>query len=81
MTATVWCSMRNDSSSQDHMGGPLGEASAWSIVAHLLSGMVLYGGTGWLVDRWLGTSFLVLVGLLAGTGLAMYLVWFRYGAR
>jgi hypothetical protein len=34
-----------------------------------------------LLDRWLGTTWLVLVGLLVGVGLAFYLIWFRYGTR
>jgi len=43
----------------------------WSITGHLLSGMVLYGGLGWLIDRWAGTSNVfapigVVFGLAAG---------------
>ncbi len=52
----------------------------WTIVAYLLSGMLLWGGAGWLLDRWLGTSFLVLVGLLVGTALAIYLIYVRLGS-
>jgi F0F1-type ATP synthase assembly protein I len=46
-------------------------------VAYLLSGMLLFGGAGWLVDRWLDTTVFVLIGLLAGTALAVYLVYVR----
>jgi F0F1-type ATP synthase assembly protein I len=56
-------------------------AAAWSVPAYLLAGMVLYGGIGWLLDRWLGTSLLVLVGVLSGAALAVYLIWLRYGTR
>jgi ATP synthase protein I len=56
-----------------------GPEDAWSIVAYLLSGMLLWGGGGWLLDRWLGTQFFVLVGLLVGTALAVYLIYVRYG--
>jgi ATP synthase protein I len=43
----------------------------WSITGHLFSGMVLYGGLGWLVDKWAGTSNVfapigVVFGLAAG---------------
>jgi F0F1-type ATP synthase assembly protein I len=62
--------------------GPLGEAAAWTVLAHLISGPLLYGGLGWLADRWLGTKPLfVLVGILGGMALALYLVWVRYGAH
>jgi len=56
-------------------------AAAWSVPAYLLAGMAMYGGIGWLLDRWLGTSWLVLVGVLLGTALAMYVIWLRYGTR
>jgi F0F1-type ATP synthase assembly protein I len=57
-----------------------GSADPWSIVAYLLSGMLLFGGAGWLVDQWLDTTGFVLVGLLAGTALAVYLIYVRLTA-
>jgi ATP synthase protein I len=60
---------------------PNGEAVAWTVLAYLLSGPLLYGGLGWLADRWLGTApVFVLIGIVGGMTLALYLVWFRYGA-
>ncbi|MFZ5870653.1 MAG: AtpZ/AtpI family protein [Actinomycetota bacterium] len=56
-------------------------AAAWSVPAYLLGGMAFYGLVGWLLDRWLGTSWLVLVGVLTGTALALYVIWLRYGTR
>ncbi|SEF91867.1 Putative F0F1-ATPase subunit Ca2+/Mg2+ transporter [Thermomonospora echinospora] len=53
--------------------------AAWSIPSYLLSGMAVYGGIGWLLDRWLGTSALLPIGILVGLGLALYLVYHRYG--
>ena len=38
----------------------------WLAFGYLVSGMLLYGLIGWLLDRWLGTSFLVVVGILVG---------------
>jgi ATP synthase protein I len=65
-----------------HRPGLLGEAAAWTVLAHLISGPLLYGGLGWLADRWLGTfPVFVFVGILGGMALALYLVWFRYGAH
>ena len=51
----------------------------YAIIAHLLAGMLLYGGIGWGLDRWLGTSFLVPVGLIVGAGLAIWVVVVRAG--
>ncbi len=51
---------------------------AWSIVSYLLSGLLVWGGVGWLVDRWLGKEAVFLpIGLLLGITAAMYLVVVR----
>ncbi|MBB5079942.1 AtpZ/AtpI family protein [Nonomuraea endophytica] len=53
--------------------------AAWSIPSYLLSGMAIYGGAGWLLDRWLGTSALFPIGVVVGVALAVYLVYRKYG--
>lgn len=55
--------------------------SAWRAVAYLLSGPLVYGGIGWLLDQLVGTSWLVGVGIVVGMVLSLYLVWFRYGTH
>lgn len=55
--------------------------SAWRAFAYLLSGPLVYGGIGALADQWLGTSWLVGVGIVAGMALSLYLIWFRYGTH
>ncbi|MEJ5915004.1 AtpZ/AtpI family protein [Pseudokineococcus sp. 1T1Z-3] len=62
-------------------GGGGGDLVAYNVLAYLMSGLLLFGGSGYLLDRWLGTSLLTLVGLLLGMGLGLYLVWVRYGGR
>jgi F0F1-type ATP synthase assembly protein I len=59
----------------------LEEAHMWNVVSYLISGPVMFGGIGWALDRWLGTAFLVPVGILAGMAVSLYLVWFRYGTQ
>lgn len=49
------------------------------VTAYLISGPVIYAALGWLADKWLGTSFLLPVGLLAGMAMSLYVVWLRYG--
>jgi ATP synthase protein I len=55
------------------------EGAVWTIFGYLLSGLLFWGGIGWALDRWLGTTFLTLIGLLLGMGGALYLVWLRFG--
>jgi hypothetical protein len=56
-----------------------GEADAWNAFSHLLAGMLLWGGLGWLGSRLLDAPYLVGVGLVVGTAGGLALVWLRYG--
>jgi len=57
-----------------------GAETGWAVTGTLISGMVLWGGVGWLLDRWLGILFFAPAGILLGTAVAIYLVVVRYGA-
>ena len=66
--------------------GPEQEPSArgaemvWSIIGTLVAGVLAWGGIGWLLDRWLGTRYLVAVGIVVGMAGAFYLIIKRYGS-
>jgi F0F1-type ATP synthase assembly protein I len=57
-----------------------GGVDPWSITAYLLSGMILGGGAGWLLDRWFDTEFVLAIGLIAGTALAFYRIFHSFGS-
>jgi F0F1-type ATP synthase assembly protein I len=46
----------------------------------MMSGMAVWGGAGWLLDRWLDTRVFVPVGIILGMAAAIYLVVAKYGA-
>lgn len=50
----------------------------WHAFGYLVSGVLLYGLLGWLLDRWWGTTFMVAVGILLGAVLGLYLTWTRF---
>jgi F0F1-type ATP synthase assembly protein I len=52
----------------------------WSIIGTLVAGVLAWGFIGWLLDRWLDTSYLVAVGIIVGMAGAMYLIIKRYGS-
>ena len=52
---------------------------AWAATSLLLSGVIVWGGAGYLLDRWLDNPLFVMVGLLVGVTTALYGIWFRYG--
>lgn len=51
----------------------------WQAFSQIVAGVLLYGGLGWLADRWLDTSYLVAVGIVIGAGLSLYMVLKRFG--
>ncbi len=51
--------------------------AAWTVVGILLSGMLTWGGIGWLVDQWLNTGFLLPTGLILGSAAGFYLAYKR----
>ncbi|MCD4526196.1 AtpZ/AtpI family protein [Nocardioides sp. cx-173] len=62
----------------EHDDGPRGDP--WLAFGYLVSGVLVYGLIGWLFDRWLGTSFLVVVGILLGAALGLFQTWARFRA-
>ena len=58
-----------------------GEADAYGALGLVISGVLVWGGVGYLVGRWLDNQVFVMLGLLLGMGAGLYLVWFRYGRQ
>ena len=59
--------------------GPSFADAAWSVPGYLLSGMAIWGGIGWLLSEWSGWDLFKPIGLIMGAGLAIYLVYVKYG--
>ena len=49
------------------------------ILSYLMSGLIFYGGLGWLADRALNTTLWLPIGLVFGAAAGIYLVIKRYG--
>lgn len=45
----------------------------------LIGGFAVWGGIGWLLDRWLDTRLLTPIGLIVGMALGVYAVVARFG--
>jgi ATP synthase protein I len=65
-------SQPSTSSQEEPQGDP------WHAFGYIVSGVAVYGVLGWLADRWLGTSFLVAVGIILGAGLGIFLTVSRF---
>jgi len=66
---------------------PLGDDAvigdiAWSAFSLIASGIILYGGVGWLIGRWVGNeSLFAAAGVLVGVALATFMIYRRLGSR
>lgn len=85
MTASVGPAM-NDQGMLDkgRAGLRRSEASAGMdqglrVLSYLISGVLFYGGLGWVGDHFLGTGFLLPVGIVAGAAFGVYIVIRRFG--
>lgn len=63
----------------DPGGGGSGADTGWAVIGTMLSGMAIWGGAGWLLDRWLGIQVLFPVGIILGMAVSIYMVVVKYG--
>ena len=49
------------------------------VLSYLISGVLLYGGLGWVGDHFLGTEFLLPIGIVAGAAFGVYVIIRRFG--
>ncbi|MGI8901059.1 MAG: AtpZ/AtpI family protein [Nocardioides sp.] len=63
-----------------HQDGPgnTPRGDPWHAFGYLVSGVLIYGLLGWSVDRWLGTTFVVVIGILLGAALGIYMTYARF---
>ncbi len=61
------------------MSGQGGADQGYRILSIMIAGLLAYGGLGWLLDRWLGTTWFLPIGLVLGVALGVYLVVVKFG--
>jgi F0F1-type ATP synthase assembly protein I len=60
---------------------PSGASQGWAALGTLLAGICVWGGIGWLVDLWLGTTFVKAIGVIVGAAASIYYVTIRFGRQ
>ena len=56
-----------------------GADEGWAVLSTLISGFVVFGGIGWLLDHWWGTRVMTPIGLVVGMSLGIYAVVMQFG--
>lgn len=49
------------------------------VLSYLISGVLVYGLLGWLGDHYLGTKFLLPIGIVGGAAFGAYVIIRRFG--
>ena len=49
------------------------------VLSYLISGVLIYGLLGWLGDHYLGTRFLLPIGIVGGAAFGAYVIIRRFG--
>ncbi|MEO7845852.1 MAG: AtpZ/AtpI family protein [Nocardioides sp.] len=60
--------------------GDRSKGDPWHAFGYLVSGVLMYGLIGWGLDHWLGTTFLVAIGILVGAGFGLYMTFARFNS-
>lgn len=60
--------------------GPSRSDDGMLVLSYLLSGIIFYGGLGWVGDHFLHTSWLLPLGLIVALVTSIYLIIKRYGS-
>ncbi len=54
--------------------------TGWSITATMIAGILLWGGVGYVIDRFAGTPQVFFAfGTIMGAAASIYIVYLRYG--
>ena len=56
-----------------------GADEGWAVLSTLISGFVVFGGIGWLLDQWWGARLMTPIGLVVGMSLGIYAVVMQFG--
>ena len=62
-----------------HRGELAGMDQGMRVLSYLIAGVLVYGGLGWVADHYLGTSFLLPIGIVLGAAGGCYVIIRRYG--
>lgn len=58
-----------------------GADEGWAVLGSLMSGLLLFGGLGWLLDQWWDIRVMAPVGAIVGMALGIYAVVMRHAQR
>jgi F0F1-type ATP synthase assembly protein I len=85
ITASVCHAMKEQPKAAFHQPGSQGGEKSdgmdlgLRVLSYLISGVLVYGVLGWLGDHYLGTKFLLPIGIVGGAAFGAYVIIRRFG--
>jgi F0F1-type ATP synthase assembly protein I len=85
ITASVCHAMKEQPKAALHQPGSQGGEKSdgmdlgLRVLSYLISGVLVYGLLGWLGDHYLGTKFLLPIGIVGGAAFGAYVIIRRFG--
>lgn len=69
-----------DDQSPKQPSSPENANAGWATLSTLTSGLLVWGGIGWLVGAWLGSAIAgIIVGMVIGMTTSLYIIVKKYG--
>jgi F0F1-type ATP synthase assembly protein I len=78
---TVRAIMAKESRAQERASRAMGLEAGWTVFSYMISGMAAYGIIGWLIGRAVHIGLLFPLGMVAGLGISVGFVIYRYGKQ
>ena len=85
LPASVGAAMDNkhtpsrDEATSGRSDAAVGMDQGLRVLSYLISGVLVYGLLGWVGDHFLGTAFLLPIGIVGGAAFGVYVVIRRFG--
>jgi ATP synthase protein I len=72
---------RTSAVNQDAVNRALGLGTGWTVFSYLISGMLAYGGIGWVIGHFTHIALLFPIGMMVGLAISVGYVIYRYGRQ
>jgi ATP synthase protein I len=66
-------------SARSSVDGDVTMGTGWTVFSYLISGMLAYGGLGWVIGHYTHISLFFPIGMLVGLGISMGWIIYKYG--
>jgi len=71
---------RGSAAEEEAVNRALGLGTGWTVFSYLISGMLAYGGIGWVIGHFTHIALLFPIGMMVGLAISVGWIIYRYGS-